>query len=298
MYKKVSKGIISVVGVLLLIVLLMNGFNFSAIINQFYHPWIVVTEIHSESLKKNQNVSIYLPPGYEKGETYPVLYLLHGKDGNEKSWFNGFFGISAAHIDKTADHLIKEQKIKPMIIVSPMIDNSYGVNTSTKSTKVGDHNEGLYEDFIVKELIPYVDSHFSTIQNKSGRYIGGLSMGGFSALYLAFSHPDLFSKVGGHSAALRLDVNTGSGIGWLFANGRSRDDIDPLYLAEQAGNDGISVYLDHGDMDHAWLVEGNKVLYSKLQSKNMKVQYVSKSGGHDYTYWSSQTAPYLMFYAG
>ncbi|KIL34445.1 hypothetical protein SD71_20405 [Cohnella kolymensis] len=258
---------------------------------------MIETEIYSNSLMKNQNVNIYLPHGYNEAQKYPVLYLLHGKDGNENSWFNGFFGISAAHIDRTADRLIKEQKIKPMIIVSPMIDNSYGVNTSSTNKKVGDHNEGLYEDFIVKELIPYVDSNYSTIQSRDGRYVGGLSMGGFSALYLAFAHPDLFSKVGGHSAALRLDVNAGSGIGWLFQNGRDRENIDPVYLADHVVNNGLSVYLDHGDMDHSWLIEGNKTLFTMLTANKMNVQYVIQPGGHDYKYWSRQIAQYLMFYS-
>ncbi|WP_233711192.1 alpha/beta hydrolase [Lederbergia citrisecunda] len=298
MIKKYLYRIVPPLLFLFFIVLVMNGFSLESIVREFYHPQIIESKIDSDFLRKVQKVNIYLPPKYNKDHKYPVLYLLHGKDSNEQSWFNGFLGINAAKIDQTADRLIKEQKINPLIIVSPMIDNSYGINTSTITKKIDDHDEGLYKDYIIKELIPYIDSEYCTIQDKSGRFIGGISMGGFAALHLAFVHNDHFSKVGGHSAAIRTDEKAGSGINWLFSNGNSREQIDPLYLSESLEKEDISVYLDHGTMDHDWLVEGNKALYMKLKERQIDVQYVTNLGGHDYKYWSSNTERYLLFYAG
>ncbi|MCY9666495.1 esterase family protein [Paenibacillus alginolyticus] len=281
---------------IVVIILVINGFSFKSIAQELYSPRIIDLSIYSDSLQKDQTVEVYLPPGYSNEKTYPVLYLLHGKDGNMKSWFNGFFGISGAKINQTADRLIKKQSIKPMIIVSPQIDNSYGVNTSMQARHFKDHDEGMYEDFLTKELVPYIESQFHTERNREGRFIGGISMGGFAALHAAISHPDLFSKAGGHSAALRLQPGDGSGIDWLF-NGRNRDQLDPLYQVDHMVSTNISVFLDHGDHDHSWLSEGNEIMFQRLTQKKVKVTYTIGKGGHDYRYWSSQTETYLKFYS-
>jgi enterochelin esterase-like enzyme len=280
----------------LAVTLVINGYSLKSIAQELYSPRIIDMSFYSESLKKEQKVEVYLPPGYSNDTTYPVLYVLHGKDGNEKSWFNGFWGISGAKIDQTAERLIKEHSIKPMIIVSPPIDNSYGVNTSIQPRHFNDHDEGLYEDFLIKELIPYIDSQYRTEKNRTGRFIGGISMGGYAALHAALSHPDLFSKAGGHSAALRMQPGDGSGIEWIF-NGRSRDQLDPLFQVEHMERTDISVLLDHGDHDHSWLREGNESMFQRLTEKNIKVTYTIGKGGHDYRYWSSQTEAYLKFYS-
>src|SRR5262249_55360754 len=87
-----------------------------------------------------------------------------------------------------ADVLIKMQVIRPLIIVAPAMDRSYGA--------------GGNEAFVFQELVDYVDSSYSTDPVRESRFIGGLSMGGFIALHNAFVHTDVFSRVGGHSAYL------------------------------------------------------------------------------------------------
>ncbi len=96
----------------------------------------------------------------------------------------------------------------PGIIVCPDIENSYGVNSvdgPAKAEIVQDGNEniilnlGQYEDYIVKEMVPFIEANYSANKKKEERYIGGFSMGGFTALHLAFTYPEKFSKVGGHA---------------------------------------------------------------------------------------------------
>ncbi len=117
-------------------------------------------------------------------------------------------------VNAMATALIAEGKIRPLMIVSPEIDNGYGINTSLTTQSVSGYSRGMYEDYVMKDLIPYVDHHYSTIANKSGRYVGGLSMGGFAALHDSFLHPDVFSKVGvmsAHAADLLLFFDGTSG---------------------------------------------------------------------------------------
>ncbi|WP_462410071.1 alpha/beta hydrolase [Neobacillus sp. Marseille-QA0830] len=284
--------------IILLVLLILNGFSFQSLIDTVYSPNIKELKMNSPSIKKGMKVNVYIPPNYSTKKKYPVLYLLHGKDGNQNSWMYGFLGISAINIQQKADKLIKEHKIQPLIIVSPQIDNSYGVNSLYETKEYKDYSKGMYEDYIVHDLIPYIDKHFSTLTTRENRFIGGLSMGGFAALHIAFRHPDLFSKVGGHSPALRKDPASGTDISWLFPSQKEREERDPLYLAKNLKPGELKIYLDNGEKDHDWLIEGNEILVDTLKQKGIDVQYKESPGGHDYKYWSSQTKNYLMFYAG
>ncbi len=95
-----------------------------------------VTQIrfYSHSLKKEMNLAVYLPPGYSNNKKYPVLYLLPGYDANENSWMNGYFGFHGINVNALADQIIRSGQIRPSIIVSPQLDNSYGINTSSAWT--------------------------------------------------------------------------------------------------------------------------------------------------------------------
>jgi len=160
---------------------------------------------YSKAVKNDMRFNIYLPKGYNRKAKYPVLYLIHGYTDNEDRW------IPNLNLKAAADKLIDEDKITPLIIVMPQINNSFGINTDKIMNMSLKFSAGLYEDYLYKELIPYIDKNYHTLKNKRARYIGGLSMGGFAALHLAFRHPDMFSKVGGHSPAFIEDM-------WLYPN--------------------------------------------------------------------------------
>ncbi|AFH64114.1 alpha/beta hydrolase [Paenibacillus caseinilyticus] len=252
---------------------------------------------HSESLGKDMKFNIYLPPGYNAKTKYPVLYALHGYARNEDSWLPGM------EADKTADRLVKEGRIEPLIIVSPAVDNSYGFNSSDQPAKkpcADCADEGRYGDYLTKDLIAYVDAHFSTAADRSRRFIGGISMGGWAALHNSFLHPELYSKAGGHSAALYMEewFNTGGLRHWMYPIPEMRDWRDPLLLADTEKLEGLSVYLDCGEQDNYKFYEGSELLYRKLKARNIDVQYHLSSGGHDKNYWMPKMENYLLFYAG
>ncbi|OAB41771.1 esterase [Paenibacillus glacialis] len=250
-----------------------------------HSPNVQKVTFYSESLERDMKFNIYLPKGYKDNKQYPVLYMFHGYGANENSW------IPELGLDKNADEMLSEDKINPLIIVAPQIDNSYGFNSIS---------EGNYSDYIVKDLIQYVDSHFNTDTTRESRYIGGLSMGGWVALFNAFQHPELFSKVGGHSPALFMD-DWGNAAGLqdrLYPSEVLRQQRDPLFLVETQNLKGLSIYLDSGDEDGYKFYEGAEVLYNKLQSRNVTSEYHLSSGGHDHEYWSRHASDYLLFYSG
>ncbi len=249
-----------------------------------HSPNVQKVTFYSESLVKDMQFNIYLPIGYVEEKKYPVLYMIHGYGGSEDSW------LPELGLDKSADQMLNDNKINPLIIVSPQIDNSYGFNSLS----------GNYSDYIVKDLIQYVDSHFGTDATREGRYIGGLSMGGWAAFFNGFQHPELYSKVGGHSPALFMDdwSNAAGLKDWLYPTEELRKQRDPLFLVETQDLKGFSVYLDSGDEDGFKFYQGAEALYQQLQSKNVKSEYHLFPGGHDNDYWSKHTRDYLLFYSG
>jgi S-formylglutathione hydrolase FrmB len=131
----------------------------------------------------NNIVVIYLPPGYEASDQrYPVVYLLNGAGGTYEhftSWTNG---------PRKASDLILAGRIQPMILVIP-----------TRPWGSGHHLE--FTDYLVQELIPFVDTHYRTIADRSSRGIGGWSLGGGNALVSVLARADVFSAAAGLAVA-------------------------------------------------------------------------------------------------
>jgi enterochelin esterase-like enzyme len=239
----------------------------------------------SSSLKRSMNVNIYLPKGYSSALRYPVLYMLHGYTDNEDKW------MPILGMKDRADALIDSGRIVPLIVVMPKIDNSFGLNTDAIKRLPSDFSSGKYEDYLIKELIPYIDAHYRTDRTRKGRSIGGLSMGGWAALHLAFAHTQLFGKVGAHSPALIED-------GWLYPNFDARQRLDPIFLASDKDLGDLQVYLDCGDQDSFRFYEGCDRLYKALQAKGVASEYRLSPGGHNDAYWKEHLDDYLLFYAG
>ncbi len=217
----------------------------------------------------NQNDAVYrifLPPCYgEDGFAYPALYLLHGNGQSENSW--GIFGV-----DDAANAGIIEGKYPPFLIVTPrggwaMAETSGGY--------------GSFENIILNELIPDVESKYCAWQNQNGRAIGGISRGGYWALEIAFRHPGFFISAGGHSAAL-LDVAASAAINPQFT-GTSND----------LGN--LRIYLDVGESD--WGSRQNlERLHFDMEAAGVAHEWHLPAGGHNAEYWSNQMENYLNWY--
>jgi S-formylglutathione hydrolase len=135
-------------------------------------------------------VSIYTPPGYSKnrGKRYPVVYLLHGFAADHRAFIGGVY--SGMNMRVSMDSLINAGLIKPMIVVTPNARNAFDGSFYTNSVTTGN-----WEDFVVRDLTHYVDTHYRTIRKRSGRGLAGHSMGGFGALRVGMRHPETFSAI-------------------------------------------------------------------------------------------------------
>lgn len=249
---------------------------------------------HSKILNKNMGVNVYLPKEYDSKNTpLPVLYFLHGRSGDENIIFN-------LKIAKVADKMIKDKKIKPLIIVCPRIENSRGINSSQKCKEVLSSsgitiNIGMYEDYLIKEVIPLIEEKFSTIKERNSRYIGGVSAGGYAALHNCFRHQDMFIKAGGHMPAIELNLEDEDKP--YFPAYSIWEKYDPITIAKTNDiSSDIKIYLDSGDEDEGHFYDGCKILYEILKEKNISCENHIYKGHHNEEYIISNIEKYLMFY--
>jgi len=165
---------------------------------------------------------VYTPPGYSSSQKYPVLYLLHGIGGNETHWSGP--GAAAAILD----NLIADRKAVPMIVVMPHGRSSNepetlffggrggrGARGATAGNARGEIPGGrggaamaveftayaAFERELLADLIPFIESRYSTVADREHRALAGLSMGGGQSLNFGLGNLDTFAWVGGFSSA-------------------------------------------------------------------------------------------------
>lgn len=230
---------------------------------------IVDQTLSSAAALHEVHYRVYLPPCYSKSQRrYPVLYIFHGlgEGMDDSQWIR--MGLTTAE-----DLGYARKSLPPMIIVMP---NGNDANYSWDA--------GPFPAMIVDELIPTIESMFCTWNDPSRRAIGGLSRGGYWAFWIAFSHPELFSRVGGHSA--------------FFYDADTPTDENPNNLVDKVrGIESLGLYLDHGADDH--IVDVNlRDFVERLRKRGIEPEYViNPVGAHTEEYWSAHTADYLTFYA-
>lgn len=154
-------------------------------------------KVHSAALEKNilgdsadQEVAVYLPPSYKvsTAKRYPSLYLLHGFDSNIRAWTS--HGYQEMNLQQSMDALIASHQTQEMIVVVPNGRNVYLGSFYTNSSV-----NGGWEDYILRDLVAYIDSHYRTLPSADSRGIAGHSMGGYAAIMMGMKHPEIFGAV-------------------------------------------------------------------------------------------------------
>jgi enterochelin esterase family protein len=146
----------------------------------------------STALATFRRMHVYTPPGYELGQgQYPVFYLLHGAGDNDHAW------SSVGRAGFILDNLIAAKKARPMVVVMPAghTPRATGSVVGTSAT------QDFVSDF-VKDVMPYVESHYRVRKDRASTAIAGLSMGGQQTLAVAIPRLGRFGYVGVFSSGL------------------------------------------------------------------------------------------------
>lgn len=140
--------------------------------------------------KQTRQVLVYLPPSYRRNPArrYPVLYLLHGATSLPIEWVDGSY--QGLDLRVAMDSLIAAAAIPEFIVVMPDANNVIQASFYSNSPATGN-----WKDFVVRDLVRYIDGHYRTEANASRRALVGHSMGGFGAFTIGFDHPALFGLV-------------------------------------------------------------------------------------------------------
>jgi len=159
---------------------------------------LIAERITSQALAGNlvgdpaeRDYFIYLPPSYADGDKrYPVVYILHGFDGDE---------LQGLALKSVYQSMLQEGAAQEMILVFPDGSNKFGGSNYISSPTIGD-----YETYIARELVTQIDANYRTIPHRDSRGITGCSMGGDGSMHLALTFPDVYSVAAPMSATYDL----------------------------------------------------------------------------------------------
>jgi predicted alpha/beta superfamily hydrolase len=157
-------------------------------------------EFTSRLFRNTRFVRVWLPPGYDDpvnaSRHYPALYLNDGQNLFESS--TAFGGVEWG-VDETADRLIREGVVPPMIVVG--IDNTGKNRIHEYMPHRSLHPKILralgryYPDFLMKEVMPFVEMTYRVATNPESTGIGGSSLGALIALYTVMVRPGVFGRL-------------------------------------------------------------------------------------------------------
>lgn len=215
-----------------------------------------------------KRMHIYLPPDYEQNAQarYPALYLNHGGGDDDAKWSsaNPRDGGNAQFI---LDNLIAAGKAKPMILVMP---NTRGI--ASANPPVLGQDDACTQEYL-KDIIPYVESHYRVKPGRENRALAGLSMGGFVVMNVGLSHLDTFGELYIYSS------------GYFDDQRQTFEDNFRKVLADPNTNDLLRtpLYMAAGETDIA-LFNSQKTL-SVFNKHGIRNFWVLSTGGHEWANW-------------
>jgi S-formylglutathione hydrolase FrmB len=251
--------------------------------------------VPSKILARPVAYCIVLPPSFDqnRNDHFSVLYFLHGLGDNEQSF-----------IHTGAWNLIEEMReqgeLSDFLLATPNGGAGFYINSQDGKSR--------YEDFLLLEFFPFIEKRYRVASGRSHRAIAGISMGGYGALHLAFAHPQLFTSVAAHSAALIEKLPEFLGptpnsprsrvLGQVF--GVPPDPAfwnrnSPITLARTGNLAGLKIYFDCGDHDDYGFEVGAAALDKVLTARHISHEYHLYPGRHDPEYFSEHLPASLKF---
>lgn len=227
------------------------------------------------SIRKNtRRCYVYTPPDYDANPSkrYPVLYLQHGWAEDETGW------VTQGKMNFIMDNLLSEGKIEPMLVVMDNGDisglpfNVVNWDSIQSITSTG-KNKIEFQELIVKEIIPMIDSNYRTLSDRDHRAMAGLSWGGLRTFEIVFNNIDMFSYLGAFSGAIRL---------------REGMDLTALYGGLLKDPETVNqkmnlIWMGTGTEEGNW----SKSFYDKLTELGVKniMFYESENTAHEWLTW-------------
>ena len=237
--------------------------------------------IFSNSMHKSIKTVVIKPSYYNNTSRFPTVYLLHGYSGNYADWIKKVPALQQLANDNHLLIVCPDGGFSSWYFDSP-IDSTY-----------------RYETFVAIEVPTFIDAQYSTIANRKGRAISGLSMGGHGGLFIGYRHADIFGACGSMSGGVNLNFSRNKfdvvkRIGDTINHEDNWRQYSVLNVVDNYPKDSIAIIFDCGVDD--FFYEDNKSLHQKLVAMKVKHDYIERPGKHDWKYWSNAVEYQLYFF--
>ncbi|MGC8864151.1 MAG: alpha/beta hydrolase-fold protein [Bacteroidales bacterium] len=222
------------------------------------HGQILDTTFYSQYLKNSRKIWIYKPAGYNPEKRYPVVYVHDG---------DGYLALAAMR--NVLDNLITWGQLQPLMAVFiPPVD---------RTEEYAGSKQSAFTDFMVKELVPWVDGRFSTLRHPWGRANLGASNGGNISLWLTVSNPDVFGLVAAMSSNVENNITL---------------------KVQQGVTPPVKFYLDIGTYDIPILIQRVGDFRQLLENNGEVFFFQQFNEGHSWGNWKAHIDDALIFLFG
>lgn len=278
----------------------LHFFRFPHLLDKTHSGWKVFRykNFRSKFLHRKVVLDLYLPPSFNKfpRKCYPTLFFNDGQDMKE------------LHLLETLDNLGSQQLIGEVIVVAVHAHNrlqEYGTASQLNFLNHGGKAQA-FTDFIVYELMPFIRFKYRSLDNPSFTSIAGCSLGGLSAMDIAWSHPDHFGKIGVFSGSFWWRSKA-------YETGyQDTDRIMHSIIREGTKKPGMKFWFQAGALDETAdrnnsgtidAVEDTLDLVNELNNKGYRngtdIVYRKVEGGkHDLSTWAAVLPEFLQWACG
>lgn len=238
-------------------------------------------DVPATYIQSPMRVVTVTPDAASDAHRYPTVYILHGYDGDYRTWIRH----TRPDLPELADRY-------GMIFVMPDgRDSWYWDSPEDKGMQM--------ESFFTRELVPYIDSKLPTVAEPAYRAITGLSMGGHGALWLAMRHPDIWGSAGSMSGGVDIRPFPKS---WKMARWLGSKEAHPerwdshtvAGLVPTLRPGQLNIIFDCGNDDFFATV--NRELHAALLKAGVPHDYTERPGAHTHKYWANSLPYHLLFF--
>lgn len=236
--------------------------------------------VPSGKMGRNIPATLILPDAYQQdGQRFPVVYLLHGANGNHEGWnANSSVGQLA---DTYGVIFACPDGGKTSWYFDSPIDPTY-----------------QYETFVAKEFVDYIDAHYRTKAHRNSRALCGLSMGGHGALFLAIRHKDTFSIAVPLSGGVDIrpfpnnwDIKLR--LGDQESHPENWETYTVINQAKTLKDGDLTISIDCGSED--FFIGVNRALHQQLLNDGITHTYAEHPGAHTWAYWAEAIKRQMEF---
>jgi S-formylglutathione hydrolase FrmB len=244
------------------------------------------------------HVLVVVPPSYdlEPARRFPVLYFLHDGYGDGRT-------LARRGVAEDALARMRSGSLPEFFIVAPDGSGSWFADSYDGKRRFG--------EFLVGDLPRWVESRFRTLPRKASRGITGISMGGYGAVRLGLTHPDLYGSVSALSGAIIPfgweDLKRYSWVARytlmrVFGRDEKKNSLDAndawqILGGLQFDRPPFAARLEAGTED-VYGLDGVAAQYGNLLNEHgVPTTILLEPGGHDWSYWRPAMREILDWHA-